>query len=61
MSPSELKVRLGEWDVNRRTEFYEHIEAGVEEITVHPDFYSGTLSNDLAIVTLEEPVDFKAK
>ncbi|KAK3853090.1 hypothetical protein Pcinc_040349 [Petrolisthes cinctipes] len=52
-----LRVRLGEWDVNRDTEFYPHIETDVTALYVHPEYYSGNLINDLAVVRLREPVD----
>ncbi|KAB7495293.1 Serine proteinase stubble [Armadillidium nasatum] len=58
MNPSELKIRLGEWDVNRKTEFYDFIETGVKKIIIHDQFYSGTLTNDIAIIVLEDSVDF---
>ncbi|CAG7823718.1 unnamed protein product [Allacma fusca] len=57
--PSDLRVRLGEWDVNHETEFYPHVERDVSGIAIHPEFYAGNLFNDLAIVKLEGYVDFR--
>ncbi|XP_068618770.1 uncharacterized protein [Battus philenor] len=54
----ELRVRLGEWDVNHDVEFYPYIERDVVSIHVHPLYYAGTLDNDLAILKLEHPVDW---
>lgn len=53
----QLRVRLGEWDVNRDTEFYPHEETDVSALYVNPDYYSGNLMNDLAVVRLKAPVD----
>lgn len=57
MRPDELKVRLGEWDVNRDDEFYPFVETHVRDIIVHPEFQSASLVNDLALLRLEQPVD----
>ncbi|KAA0202837.1 hypothetical protein HAZT_HAZT001942 [Hyalella azteca] len=57
---SEIRVRLGEFDVNRDTEFYPHMETDVTAIFVHPEFYPGNLLNDIAIIKIQQPVDFNA-
>ncbi|CAH2091253.1 unnamed protein product [Euphydryas editha] len=54
----ELRVRLGEWDVNHDVEFYPYIERDVLSVHVHPQYYAGTLDNDLAILKLEHPVEW---
>lgn len=54
----DLRVRLGEWDVNHDVEFYPHVERDVATLVVHPEFYAGTLYNDLAIIRLVSAVDF---
>lgn len=54
----DLRVRLGEWDVNHDVEFYPYIERDVVGVEVHPEFYAGTLYNDLAILKMDKPVDF---
>lgn len=51
-------MRLGEWDVNHDVEFYPHVERDVSAVVVHPEFYAGTLYNDLAIIRLVSAVDF---
>ena len=38
-----LRVRLGEWDVNSDSEFYENREYEVESITIHPQYHPGLL------------------
>lgn len=53
----ELKVRLGEWDVNRDDEFYPFVESSIRDIVLHPDFQPSSLINDLALLRLEQPVD----
>ncbi|XP_023936776.1 uncharacterized protein LOC112044986 isoform X2 [Bicyclus anynana] len=54
----ELRVRLGEWDVNHDVEFYPYIERDVISVHVHPQYYAGTLDNDLAILKLDHLVDW---
>ncbi|XP_014248391.1 uncharacterized protein LOC106666034 isoform X3 [Cimex lectularius] len=49
----DLRVRLGEWDVNHDVEFFPYEERDVLNVNVHPEFYAGTLYNDLAILRLE--------
>jgi V8-like Glu-specific endopeptidase len=56
--PEDLKIRLGEWDVNSENEFYPHIELDVAAISIHPEYYAGNLINDIAIVKLNGFVDF---
>ncbi|KAG8286682.1 hypothetical protein J6590_053632 [Homalodisca vitripennis] len=55
----DLRVRLGEWDVNHDVEFYPYVERDVSLLQIHPEFYAGTLFNDLAILRLDQPVDFQ--
>ena len=57
--PEELRIRLGEWDVNNDSEFYPNIEMDVLSINIHPEFYSGNLYNDIAIIKLDGFVDFQ--
>lgn len=57
--PEELRIRLGEWDVNNDSEFYPNIELDVISINIHPEFYSGNLYNDIAILKLDGFVDFQ--
>ncbi|XP_017036137.1 uncharacterized protein [Drosophila kikkawai] len=54
----DLRVRLGEWDVNHDVEFFPYIERDVVSVHIHPEYYAGTLDNDLAILKLDQPVDF---
>jgi len=52
---------MGEWDVNRDTEFYPQVEKDVVSFTIHPDYYSGNLYNDIVILKLDGYVDFNYK
>ncbi|XP_072760900.1 uncharacterized protein [Anoplolepis gracilipes] len=54
----DLRARLGEWDVNNDVEFYPYIERDIVSVFVHPEFYAGTLANDIAILKLDYDVDF---
>lgn len=54
----DLRARLGEWDVNHDVEFYPYIERDIVSVFVHPEFYAGTLANDIAILKLDHDVDF---
>ncbi|KAG7209884.1 hypothetical protein KM043_011485 [Ampulex compressa] len=55
----DLRVRLGEWDVNHDVEFYPYIERDVVSVYVHPEFYAGTLYNDIAILKIDHEVNFE--
>lgn len=39
-------------------EFYPYIERDTVNVFVHPEFYAGTLFNDLAILRLDKAIDF---
>lgn len=54
----DLRVRLGEWDVNHDVEFFPYVETDVVSMIIHREFYAGTLYNDLAILRMDKPVDF---
>lgn len=55
---SDLRIRLGEYDVNQDSEFYPYYESDANGVFINPDFYSGNLINDLAVIRLSRPVDF---
>ncbi|ROT71255.1 hypothetical protein C7M84_010432 [Penaeus vannamei] len=52
--PSEIKVRLGEWDVTSKTEFYAHVEMRASGVYAHPEYDAGNLVNDVAVIRLEK-------
>ncbi|KAG5882463.1 hypothetical protein JTB14_014177 [Gonioctena quinquepunctata] len=49
-------IRAGEWDINRQIEPLPHQDVAVQNITIHPKFYSGALFNDIAFLYLESSV-----
>ncbi|XP_071519937.1 uncharacterized protein [Panulirus ornatus] len=60
LQASQLKVRLGEWDVASQREFYNYVELPVAALHIHPHYYAGNLHNDIALITLQTSVDFTA-
>lgn len=59
--PEQLRIRLGEWDVNNDSEFYTHAEFDATNLFVHEKFYEGNLYNDLAMIRLGGYVDYARK
>ncbi|XP_035897152.1 phenoloxidase-activating factor 2-like isoform X1 [Anopheles stephensi] len=55
---NELRVRLGEWDLEHMVEIYPPQDRAVIASVTHPQFYSELLLNDIAILFLDEHVDF---
>uniref|UniRef100_A0A182JBC3 Phenoloxidase-activating factor 2 n=1 Tax=Anopheles atroparvus TaxID=41427 RepID=A0A182JBC3_ANOAO len=55
---SDLMVRLGEWDLEHMVEIYPPQDRAVQASITHPEFYSDLLLNDIAILFLDEHVDF---
>ncbi|XP_046384718.1 phenoloxidase-activating factor 2-like [Ischnura elegans] len=53
---SPLTIRAGEWDSRTSKEIYRHQDRGVSKVVVHPQFKSGNLFNDVALLFLSEPV-----
>ena len=45
--------------MNNDSEFYPNVELDVLSISIHPDFYSGNLYNDIAIIKLDGFLDFQ--
>ncbi|XP_057334403.1 phenoloxidase-activating factor 2-like [Microplitis mediator] len=54
----ELIVRAGEWDTQTRSEPLPHQNRDVSRIIIHPNFKSGNLHNDFAILILSKPVEY---
>ena len=59
--PDQIRIRLGEWDVNNDSEFYPHIEFDVSDIFIHDKFYPGNLFNDIAMIRMKGYVDYVQK
>jgi len=56
---SDMKVRLGEWNVREQSEKYPHEDYDIEKKSEHPDYKPATFQNDLAVVRLNRDVTFK--
>lgn len=53
--PSNYLVRAGEWDRSNTLEFSPHQDRVASKIISHPQYYSGGLFNDLALVKWQTP------
>ena len=56
---SDMKVRLGEWNVREQSEKYPHEDYDIEKKYEHPDYKPATFQNDLAVIRLNRDVTFK--
>ncbi|XP_068247346.1 inactive CLIP domain-containing serine protease A8-like [Palaemon carinicauda] len=54
-----FKIRLGEWTVNTYDEPLPYLDVDIASITIHPNFNSANLQNDIAVIELVAPVKFQ--
>ena len=59
MSPDDLLLRIGEYDLNSTDEPNKHIDRKAHIVASHPKFNKTTFEYDLALVRFYEPVDFQ--
>lgn len=56
--PSDgLRVRVGDWDLTNKDEPHPYVQEFVVRRALHPYFNRVNLHNDVAILTLENPID----
>ena len=58
-SPSQMRIRLGDWNVREQSEKFPHEDFEVERKEIHPDYKPATFQNDLALVRLKREVVYK--
>lgn len=53
-----MKVRLGDYDLTQAVDHpnYPHLEVGVKNVIIHPNFNSKSLVNDVGLLELDRPV-----
>ncbi|XP_018024781.2 LOW QUALITY PROTEIN: uncharacterized protein LOC108680470 [Hyalella azteca] len=56
LKPYDVRIRLGEWQVNTFTEPYPYQDVEVSKIIVHPEYTDGSHWNNIAILELATPV-----
>uniref|UniRef100_A0A182K2Y7 Peptidase S1 domain-containing protein n=1 Tax=Anopheles christyi TaxID=43041 RepID=A0A182K2Y7_9DIPT len=55
LHPNRFVVYAGDWDRRHTQERLPHQERTVSRVLVHPNYYSGALFNDLALLFFNEP------
>jgi hypothetical protein len=58
LHPGDVEVRLGEHDLQNNNESPPHKVYDIESITIHPDFNTTNLENDLALIRVGEQIVF---
>ncbi|CAN8014698.1 unnamed protein product, partial [Ixodes persulcatus] len=55
---SQIRIRVGEYDFSSVLEPYPYAERGAKKKVVHPKYNFFTYENDLALVRVDEPLEF---
>lgn len=53
---NDFSIRVGEWQVNTFDEEFPYVDNTVRIITVHPNFNSRNVHNDIAVIELVQPL-----
>ena len=56
----QFKVRFGEWNAAADDEPYKNVEVDAGRVEIHPAFNPKNLQNDVAIITLAQPVNLNS-
>ncbi|XP_064471748.1 serine proteinase stubble-like [Ornithodoros turicata] len=56
---SQIRIRVGEYDFSSELEPLPFVERGAKKKLVHPKYNFFTYENDLALVKMSEPLEFK--
>ena len=59
VSPDDLLLRMGEYDLNSDAEPHTHIDRKVQIVASHPKFDPKTFEYDLALLRFYDKVDFQ--
>ncbi|MEV2274726.1 serine protease [Nocardiopsis sp. NPDC049922] len=57
-SPDDLRVSVGDHDLNSNSETPYRVVVDIASITAHPRYDSETVDNDIALIELADPVEF---
>ncbi|XP_055948370.1 phenoloxidase-activating factor 2-like isoform X2 [Argiope bruennichi] len=57
---NSMIVRLGEWNIEEEDEYMPHEDYGVQDIFIHNRYNPSNLRNDIAVVRLNDTVQFKS-
>ncbi|XP_018792733.1 PREDICTED: serine protease Hayan [Bactrocera latifrons] len=58
VSPNDVKVKGGEWELGRDSEPLPFQIVGVRSIDIHPEYNPSTGSNDMAVLRLDKRIEF---
>ena len=56
-NPENYLIRAGDWNREKTIEKVGHQERIASKIIRHPDYYSGSLFNDIAVIEVDRPFD----